>query len=107
MGKVNQILVSRFRSVDVHSAATVLRRFTHRQFPIDHLKQFLSAESHYFLAAKADGVWAGFAYGYELSRPDGESMLFLYSLEVLPEFRRQGVATELLANLRRIVEQHF
>ena len=62
-------------------------------------------DAHFFLAASVDNAWVGFAYAYELPRPDGASMLFLYSIEVASEYRRRGVATALLSYLRDVVDE--
>lgn len=98
-------IISRFRSEDVESAGKVLLRFSERRPSVDQLRKFLAADTHYFLAASIDGVWVGFAYAYELPRPDGASMLFLYSIEVASEYRRRGVATALLSYLRVVVDE--
>lgn len=87
------LVISRFRSEEVESAAKVLLRFAQRQPTVDQLRKFLASDTHFFLAASIDGAWVGFAYAYELPRPDGTSMLFLYSIEVATEYRRRGVAT--------------
>lgn len=86
-------VITRFRSEDVKSAGKVLLRFSERQPSVDQLRKFLDSDAHFFLAASIDGTWVGFAYAYELPRPDGSSMLFLYSIEVTSEYRRRGVAT--------------
>ena len=99
-------VISRFRSEDVESAARVMLQFTQQQPPMDGLRKFLALDSHYFVAASMEGSWAGWAYAYELPRPDGQSMLFLYSIEVAAEYRRQGVATAMLSYLRRVADEH-
>jgi len=99
-------VILRFRSEDVESAAKVLLRFTPRQPPMDRLREFLTLDSHYFVAASMDGSSAGWAYACELPRPNGQSMLFLYSIEVAAEYRRQGVATAMLSYLRRVADEH-
>ncbi|MGD0057953.1 MAG: GNAT family N-acetyltransferase [Verrucomicrobiia bacterium] len=98
-------IISRFRSEDVKSAGKVLLRFSERQPTADQLRKFLASDSHFFLAASMDSAWVGFAYAYELPRPDGTSMLFLYSIEVASEYRRRGVATALLSYLRGVVDE--
>jgi aminoglycoside 3-N-acetyltransferase I len=100
------ITISRFRSEDAGAAATVLLQFTGRPALLDRLTTFLAADSHYFLAASMADEWVGFAYAYELSRPDGASMLFLYSIDVHSDYRRRGVATALLSYLRRVADEH-
>lgn len=98
-------VITRFRSENIESARKVLLRFAERQPTADQLRKFLASELHFFLAASIDGAWVGFAYAYELPRPDGSSMLFLYSIDVASEYRRQGVATALLSYLRRVVDE--
>ena len=98
--------ISRLRSEDTESAAKILWQFTQRQTPADCLKAFLASDSHFFLAASIADAWVGFAYAYELPRPDDRSMLFLYSIDVASEYRRHGVGTALLSYLRRIAGQH-
>jgi ribosomal protein S18 acetylase RimI-like enzyme len=45
----------------------------------------------------------GFAFGYELPRRHGNpSILFVYELDVDPDCRRQGIATRLITELRRV-----
>lgn len=97
--------ISRLRSEDAESAAKVLLQFTQRQAPTDCLQTFLTSDSHFFLAALIADACVGFAYAYELARPDGRSMLFLYSIDVASEYRRHGVASALLSYLCRIAGQ--
>jgi aminoglycoside 3-N-acetyltransferase I len=99
-------VVRRFRSEDIESAGKVLLRFAERQPTTDQLRKFLALDANLFLVASIDGAWVGFAYAYELSRPDGSSMLFLYSIDVASEYRRRGVATAMLSHLRDVVDEH-
>jgi len=99
------LVISRFGSEDVESARKVLLLFAERQPSADQPRKFLASDSHFFLVASIDGVWVGFAYAYDLPRPDGASMLFLYSIEVASEYRRQGVGTALLSYLRDVVDK--
>jgi aminoglycoside 3-N-acetyltransferase I len=56
-----------------------------------------------FLAAFQDDRPVGFAFGYELPRRHGNpSILFVYELDVDPDCRRQGIATRLITELRRV-----
>ena len=98
------IAISRLQGDQTHFAVDILRQFEVPQPRMDSLTKFLASDSHYFVAASLDNVCAGFAYAYELLRPDGSSMLFLYSIDVHPDFRRRGVATALVAFLRRVAE---
>ena len=63
----------------------------------------LADERTIFLAAFQDGEPVGFVFGYDLPRRHGKpSILFVYELEVSAAFRRQGIATRLMNELRRI-----
>ena len=53
--------------------------------------------------AGGDGTVAGFVRGTELRRLDGpERQMFLYEIDVAPEYQRQGVGTALIRALERI-----
>lgn len=54
------------------------------------------------LARAADGSDVGFVSGVEMRHPDKDAELFLYELGVDAGWRRQGVATALLAALRDV-----
>jgi ribosomal protein S18 acetylase RimI-like enzyme len=97
------IQVSRLRESDAQNGAKVLDQFG-KQPDLNHLRQLLASDGHFFVAASISGAWAGYAHGYELVRPDHGSMLFLYSLDVLPQYRRKGVGTALLSFMRTLAE---
>ena len=98
------IAVIRFDSNELHTAAEVFEQFGP---PVDRegLRNFLTSARNFLLAASLDGAWAGIGIGFQLGRPDGGSMLFLYSLDVLPQYRRRGVATALLTFVRELAEK--
>ncbi len=63
---------------------------------------FLSDRQAYILAAYVEGELAGFLIGYELKRLEtSRPMMLLYTIDVLPEFRRKGVGTKLVNELKR------
>ena len=63
----------------------------------------LSEERSYTLAAYADEELAGFLIGYELKRLEtSQTMMFLYTIDVLPQFQRRGVGKKLVRELKRI-----
>ncbi len=95
--------VSQFRVGRSQTVAKILELFGKRA-DLNDLKNFLASDRNFFVAASISGAWAGYTFGYELIRPDHGSMLFLYSLDVLPQYRRHGVGTALLSFMRRIAE---
>jgi aminoglycoside 3-N-acetyltransferase I len=68
-----------------------------------YLKKLLSSDHFIALAAlKSDQVVAGLA-GYELQKFEQQrSEIYIYDLAVLAAHRRQGIATALIAELKKI-----
>jgi aminoglycoside 3-N-acetyltransferase I len=63
----------------------------------------LADEATIFLGAFQGAEPVGFVFGYELPRRHGApSTLFIYELEVNEAWRRQGIATRLMAELERV-----
>jgi ribosomal protein S18 acetylase RimI-like enzyme len=60
---------------------------------------FVDAPGHHLLVAEVDGVPAGFGTAIEMRHPDKGLEVFLYELGVDERYRRQGVASALLAAL--------
>jgi len=54
----------------------------------------------FLVAFDDDGAPMGFVFGYELLRRHGEpSILFVYEVDVVPRYRRRGVASQLFREL--------
>lgn len=60
---------------------------------------FLDDERCVAYAAVDHEAAVGWAYGYLLARPDGRRAMMIYEVEVVPEHRRRGHATGLVAAL--------
>ncbi|MEL7975845.1 GNAT family N-acetyltransferase [Isoptericola sp. F-RaC21] len=76
--------------------------FDHPVSP-DGAEDTLGRPGHVVLLARsADGRDVGFVSGVEMRHPDKDAELFLYELAVDDGWRRQGVATALLAALREV-----
>jgi aminoglycoside 3-N-acetyltransferase I len=74
-------------------------------WPLDDnaLAQFLASPTDYLLVAYLDHQLCGVAIAHELRRLDGMApKLFLYSIDTLPAFQRQGVASALIEELKHI-----
>jgi ribosomal protein S18 acetylase RimI-like enzyme len=63
---------------------------------------FLAEPGHHLLVAFDGGRAVGFVTGVEMLHPDKGREMFLYELSVGEEWRRQGVAKALLAELAAI-----
>jgi ribosomal protein S18 acetylase RimI-like enzyme len=94
------IEVKRLKTGDEDRARDVVEAF----YPDGALNEnFLSNESNYLLAAYVDNEFAGFLYAYELARLERKApMMFLYSIDVLPEHREKGVGKKLVEELKSI-----
>lgn len=65
--------------------------------------RFFADTGNILLVAFADTAACGFLWAYVLEGPHQDRpKLFLYSIDVFPEFRRQGVGIALIAELKAI-----
>jgi ribosomal protein S18 acetylase RimI-like enzyme len=65
--------------------------------------RFLSNSHNILLSAEVEGVLVGQAIAYILeSWERDQSMLFLYSIDVLEEYQRQGIGRGLIATIKKI-----
>ncbi|HXG80586.1 MAG TPA: GNAT family N-acetyltransferase [Sphingomicrobium sp.] len=72
----------------------------------DHLARLLSDDKFIALVARIDGQMAGALAGYELVKYEAErSEIYIYDLAVREEFRRRGVATALIEEVKRIARE--
>lgn len=67
------------------------------------LAAFLANPANYLLVAENDGKAAGFLLAYRLERPDREAaQMFVYEVDVAPAWRRRGLATALVEQIKRL-----
>ncbi|MGV8082308.1 MAG: AAC(3)-I family aminoglycoside N-acetyltransferase [Coriobacteriia bacterium] len=70
-----------------------------------YLRQLLSEEGFVALAAISDGRIVGGLAAYELRKYERErSEFYIYDLAVLADYRRLGIATALITELKRIAK---
>ena len=69
-------------------------------FNIDYLKNFINTKNTYGFIAKDNNKVVGFAYGYNLERPDGKSMFYLHSIGMLPNYQNNGYGSNLLSYIK-------
>jgi ribosomal protein S18 acetylase RimI-like enzyme len=68
----------------------------------DWAQKFLSSADHHLVMAFDGDRAVGFVSGVETTHPDKGTEMFVYELGVDEPYRRRGIATALLAELRRI-----
>lgn len=69
-------------------------------FNIEYLKKFINTKNTYGFIAKDNNKVVGFAYGYNLERPDGKSMFYLHSIGMLPNYQNNGYGSNLLSYIK-------
>lgn len=65
-------------------------------YQIDSLRSFLQSKSSVLLLAYNGDNIAGVLLGYILPHPAGEDSLYVHELDTHPDYRRQGVASQLM-----------
>ena len=69
----------------------------------DHLRMLLADDKFIALVAHVDGELAGAIAAYELVKFEAErSEIYIYDLAVFERFRRQGIATALIEEVKAI-----
>lgn len=74
---------------------------------IEPSAEFFVHDNNVLLVARTDGEPSGFLFGYVLSglKTPYPKML-LYSIDVFEQFRRRGIATALIAELKKLAREH-
>ncbi|SHI15052.1 GNAT family N-acetyltransferase [Ferrimonas marina] len=68
---------------------------------IGHLQELLASQTNIVIVATANAVPIGFLSAYVMPRLDrDEKMAYFYEIEVCPQFRRQGIATAMVNELK-------
>lgn len=69
----------------------------------ENTKEFLSNDLNWLIACVEDEKVIGFAYGYEMKRLDRkQNMLYIHEVGVLPEYKRQGIGSALLKEMKEL-----
>lgn len=69
-------------------------------FNIEYLNSFINEKNAYGFIAKEKDKIVGFAYAYNLLRPDGKSMFYLHSIGMLPDYQNNGYGSALLSYIK-------
>jgi ribosomal protein S18 acetylase RimI-like enzyme len=101
---VSEVVVKRLRPGDEAEAQRFDAAFD-QTVERDLATRYLADDRHHLVAAYADGEPAGVATATEILRPDKPPELFLNELAVIPAFRRRGVASALLAEIKGLAAE--
>ncbi len=95
--------ISRLGLADLNTAVEIMQAFYTRQPSEQAMREYLANEANYLIVCKQNEQVVGFAYGYELQRFDGQGrMMYLHQIEVLPEYRKQGIGRQLISEFIHI-----
>lgn len=65
-------------------------------FDSETLDGFINDNHSHGFIAKLDDRSVGFAYAYDMVRPDGKVLFYIHSIDVLPKYQGRGIATRLM-----------
>ncbi|MBE5802411.1 MAG: GNAT family N-acetyltransferase [Clostridiales bacterium] len=100
---MKEIQYHRFSEQDI----ALMCRFTddvHTQYHSDHLLRFLRTENAHGFIARLGQEVVGFAYGYELTRPDGRKDFYLHAVDVIEKHQGQGLGTGLVSYVKHCAQ---
>ena len=63
---------------------------------IKDLKEFIKNKENYVFVGVKDEKIIAFLYGYGMLRPDGKSMFYIHSVDVISEYQSKGIGTRLM-----------
>ena len=96
-------IIRRLSSDDWDMALRNTRLFWKGPSTRETVTKFLSNPKNYFLSAEVENIPVGQLLGYLLDHWDGTgSMLFLYTIDVVEQHRRKGIARALITEFKKI-----
>lgn len=96
--------IRRLTPGDESVALRVAALFKSTASPLSRASQFLANGGNYLIVAEVASELTGFVIAYRLDRLDRDAgQLFVYEVGVLPQFRRRGIGTQLMREIRHLV----
>ena len=75
-------------------------------FDLEMLKKYICHKQNKGFIVKIDKKIVGFAYCYDLLRPDGKVMFYLHSIGLLPNYQDKGLGTKLLVYIKNYATEN-
>ena len=60
------------------------------------IEKFIVDNDNYCFVGILEDKIVAFLYGYGMLRPDGKSMFYIHSVDVLPDYQNNGIGTKLM-----------
>jgi ribosomal protein S18 acetylase RimI-like enzyme len=100
------VLVRRLAIGDEGKACDIVKAFKERTVSADYMRNFLSNGGNYLIAAYEGDELVGYVLGYKMDRIDRDSaMVNLYEIEVSEAFRKRGIGSNLIHELKRVCNE--
>lgn len=103
------VLIMKIRQLeqgDATIAQAVVKQFHDQEVSTDYMRKFLTDPANFLVTVEVDHVIAGFILAHRIDsmKQEAEAM-FIYEIEVLERYRRQGVGSALINHIRAIANQ--
>jgi ribosomal protein S18 acetylase RimI-like enzyme len=66
------------------------------EYKKDSLEKFIENKENYLFVGIKENKAIAFLYGYGMLRPDGKSMFYIHSVDVISELQSKGIGTCLM-----------
>ena len=63
---------------------------------IKDVERFINNKENYVFVGIKENRTIAFLYGYGMLRPDGKSMFYIHSVDVISEYQSKGIGTKLM-----------
>lgn len=92
-----EFAIRRLTGTDAPVAQKLVCQFHDRELSVRHLEKTLADPVNYLVIAEVNDRLAGFLFAHRIDHLSrAGSQIFIYEIEVEPEFRRKGIGTALI-----------
>ena len=103
---MTDIIVRRLQPGDEATVCRVVEVFHEATSDTSRAATFLANPANYLLIAETDNTLVGFLMAYRLDRIDrSATQLFVYEIDVEPEYQRRGAGSTLMRYVADIVDR--